>query len=655
MQSFILRLFGLASLQYALAEFNFYANYDEATAAETLGLSTRCLSALNQTVGCDAANAARAANGADVWFRDNVTSLCTVECSKALTSWLSDVDIQCSSDQLVTNGRFIDPYTIPLKYVAGYDMACLQDRRWGADLCYGDDPPPKCEKQILTIEDATPDFEEMSVTNMYSEDLFCSECFMLIWRQRLLSPFLSPGKFAEYLFDQFTKMKDVCSPDSSVPIPEPSGENETPTSVRKRAENPYENAATPPMPTQPGSIGECTYFYNVVAGDTVSCSPKEGISFHDLRKLNPQLDRDCSNLWVDHAICIGPIETYPISEDGNCGEEYGTCNSNNRCGPCSLDDSIPEEDVPIDPTPTNPIPDDSIPENGGPAESKPASPAPESPIPSTTPPSDVADGPTRSPIPVDPTSVSPIPPKETGRPDNSTSKISLDGKCSPDISCTGSSFGECCSINGFCGTGPGWCGLGNCLSGACQKDTSGISFDGTCGPLFPANRTCVGSKFGDCCSTSGYCGTGPGWCGYGNCYSGACDTSLGGVSLDGTCGPKFPGNMTCVGSTFGECCSTSGFCGTSSRHCGIATCYSGKCEASPKDGNNKDTEDENKGEKEREDSDRGDKKEKEEQEDGRTEDKEKGGKGVDGKDKGEQEKGVGEGESKDMDVGGIKD
>ncbi|EEH37042.2 hypothetical protein PAAG_07460 [Paracoccidioides lutzii Pb01] len=562
MQSFLLLLFGLASLQYALAEFNFYAKYDEATATETLGLSTRCLSALNQTVGCDAVNAARAANGADgeFWFRDNVTSLCTVECSKALTSWLSDVDIQCSSDQLVTNGRFIDPYTIPLKYVAGYDMACLQDRRWGADLCYGDDPPPKCEKQILTIEDETPDFEEMSVTDMYSEDLFCSECFMLIWRQRLLSPFLSPGKFAEYLFDQFTKMKDTCSPDSSVTTPEPSGENETPTSVGKRAENPYENA---------GRI---------------------------------------------------------------------SCNSNNRCGPCSLDDSIPE-DVPIDPTPSNPVPDDSIPEKGGPAESKPASPTPDNPTPSTTPPSDVADGPTKSPIPVDPTSVSPIPPNETGRPDNSTSKISLDGKCSPDISCTGSSFGECCSINGFCGTGPEWCGLGNCLSGACQKDTSGISFDGTCGPLFPANRTCVGSKFGDCCSTSGYCGTGPGWCGYGNCYSGACDTSLGGVSLDGTCGPKFSGNMTCVGSAFGECCSTSGFCGTSSQHCGIATCYSGKCEASPKDGNDKDTEDKDKGEKEMEDSDRGgkEKEEMEEKEDGRTEDKEKGGKGVDGRDKGEQE------------------
>lgn len=40
--------------------------------------------------------------------------------------------------------------------------------------------------------------------------------------------------------------------------------------------------------------------------------------------------------------------------------------------------------------------------------------------------------------------------------------------------------------------------------------------------------------------------------GYTNCYSGSCDMSLGGVSTDGTCGPNYRGNMTCVGSAFGE-------------------------------------------------------------------------------------------------------
>lgn len=51
-----------------------------------------------------------------------------MECSSALTTWLSDVESQCAGDQIITDGRFIEPYTIPLKYIAGYDMACLQDR-----------------------------------------------------------------------------------------------------------------------------------------------------------------------------------------------------------------------------------------------------------------------------------------------------------------------------------------------------------------------------------------------------------------------------------------------------------------------------------------------------------------------------------------------
>ncbi|PGH05049.1 hypothetical protein GX51_03146 [Blastomyces parvus] len=626
MQSFILLFFGLLSVQQAAAEFNFYAKYEEASVTTTLGVSDQCLSALNQTVDCDAVNVARAASAADddFWFKDNVTTLCTAECSRALSTWLADVEIQCADDQINNDGRFIEPYTIPLRYIAGYDMACLQDSfnnwcylesqgwesagnvKWGSDLCYGDDPPPQCDDQVLMAADATADPDTMSVTNLYSKDLFCSECFMLMWRQRLLSPILSPGKFTEYLVDQFNKINSACS------------------GIERRADGVNEackflarhlayhgvktdvHRATPSPPVHPGAIGDCGQYYHVVAGDTCgSIASNLGISIYDIKRFNTVLDRACSNLLADHIICVAPIiENGPISTDGNCGVEYATCHSNNRRGPCNLSHPSPEDDSPEDdndvptpdvptpdvPTPDVPTPDDSAPSSTDPADPSTTIPGPDDSTPSSTSPSNTtpsnttpSDGAQDDSANGAPTSAGPTPPTETGRPGNTTMSISTDGKCSLNVTCTGSGFGDCCSTSGHCGTGYEWCGAGNCLAGACEQDKSGISFDGTCGTRSPDNRTCFGSRYGDCCSFSGYCGTGPEWCGYGNCYSGACDTSLGGVSTDGTCGPKFPGNMTCVGSAYGDCCSIQGFCGSSSRHCGVASCYSGKCEGTSGD------------------------------------------------------------------------
>ena len=50
------------------------------------------------------------------------------------------------------------------------------------------------------------------------------------------------------------------------------------------------------------------------------------------------------------------------------------------------------------------------------------------------------------------------------------------------------------------------------------------STTGECGPLFADNKTCTGTQFGVCCSTSGFCGNSTDYCGVGNCYDGACDT-----------------------------------------------------------------------------------------------------------------------------------
>jgi hypothetical protein len=102
--------------------------------------------------------------------------------------------------------------------------------------------------------------------------------------------------------------------------------------------------------------------------------------------------------------------------------------------------------------------------------------------------------------------------------------------------------------------------------------TSGtpVSTDGSCGS---GKATCAGSTFGNCCSQYGWCGSTTDHCGTGcNLAAGTC--SGGGstapapapakkVSTDGSCG-----TTTCAGSAFGNCCSQYGWCGSTADHCG---------------------------------------------------------------------------------------
>ncbi|KAK8017687.1 carbohydrate-binding module family 18 protein [Apiospora rasikravindrae] len=145
---------------------------------------------------------------------------------------------------------------------------------------------------------------------------------------------------------------------------------------------------------------------------------------------------------------------------------------------------------------------------------------------------------------------------------------SPDGTCggANGFLCRGSPFGDCCSSSGFCGNTTGHCEAG------CQPDfgtcagAANLSPDGTCGGA--NGYTCAGSTFGDCCSSGGWCGSGADYCTAG-CQAafGACDEGAGDISTDGRCGPRDGGNKTCTGSAFGRCCSGGGYCGNSDAHC----------------------------------------------------------------------------------------
>lgn len=123
--------------------------------------------------------------------------------------------------------------------------------------------------------------------------------------------------------------------------------------------------------------------------------------------------------------------------------------------------------------------------------------------------------------------------------------------------------------------------------------THKVSTDATCGGT--NGYTCQGSTFGNCCSSSGYCGTTEAYCGtgcqntFGVCGSNSAvpspkasstkasspapvASSTKKVSTDATCGGV--NGYTCQGSTFGNCCSSSGYCGSTTAYCGTG-CQTG--------------------------------------------------------------------------------
>ncbi|KAH8586454.1 hypothetical protein B0O99DRAFT_644390 [Bisporella sp. PMI_857] len=197
------------------------------------------------------------------------------------------------------------------------------------------------------------------------------------------------------------------------------------------------------------------------------------------------------------------------------------------------------------------------------------------------------------------------------------SPTSVDGNCGSNsqrnATCLTSTYGNCCSSKGFCGAEIAYCGegcqpeFGTCLSSVPGSQV--VSASGSCGATSTSNITCQGSSFGDCCSPRGFCGNDDDYCGsgcqtlFGTCYestdttssssssstpsrassvgpvntavsttsstpsSAPIATAVGPASVDGNCGSNSATIATCFGSEFGDCCSGAGFCGGNSSYC----------------------------------------------------------------------------------------
>ncbi|KAG9244441.1 hypothetical protein BJ878DRAFT_69305 [Calycina marina] len=183
---------------------------------------------------------------------------------------------------------------------------------------------------------------------------------------------------------------------------------------------------------------------------------------------------------------------------------------------------------------------------------------------------------------------------------------STDGNCGSNsddgATCLTSTFGDCCSSHGFCGEDSDFCGEG-CQTGfgTCLSSTPGaqvVSSSGSCGATDSANITCVGSQWGNCCSALGYCGGNSSYCDtgcqstFGDCGSAvilvstsstaslptlvsqtsktldaSTPTSASAMSTSGNCGTNSATLESCLGSTFGDCCSSLGYCGENASYC----------------------------------------------------------------------------------------
>jgi hypothetical protein len=123
-------------------------------------------------------------------------------------------------------------------------------------------------------------------------------------------------------------------------------------------------------------------------------------------------------------------------------------------------------------------------------------------------------------------------------PTGGSGSVSTDGSCggTKGFKCTGSSFGNCCSQYGWCGSTSDHCGTGcNSVFGTCGSSTPKptstplkTSPDGTCGGS--TGNTCVGFVHNgvksECCSQYGYCGNSADHCGGGcNASAGTCKVS----------------------------------------------------------------------------------------------------------------------------------
>ncbi|KAF2147915.1 carbohydrate-binding module family 18 protein [Myriangium duriaei CBS 260.36] len=240
---------------HAAAQFSLYPPVDPGRLASAFNISSGCLSALNTTVTCDQTLLTMAGTVDNyLWDIDNVTALCTPACLSSTQTWFDNVNGSCFSDTLIFSGREVPPLTIPGRTLDGLNIACLtpttdvsldpgvggsivtvsnetssttsvQKRDasssgfclidsydWvGSDIIRPDCSIPDAQNVSQCIDPTNVTAENQRLSNLYPDDLLCSNCFINMFYLRVASPYLPDLDYSDYLVEQYYDIIDVCN------------------------------------------------------------------------------------------------------------------------------------------------------------------------------------------------------------------------------------------------------------------------------------------------------------------------------------------------------------------------------------------------------------------------------------------------------------
>ncbi|KAJ5797052.1 uncharacterized protein N7518_005592 [Penicillium psychrosexuale] len=610
---------------WAAADFALYKNYDADALIAGLSLSSTCLAALNTTVSCNETAISLLGHGADIhfWATAEVENLCTTDCVSSLSFWKDNVATVCAEETTIQGNVVVKARALPLTFTYNSDLVCMKDSssnwcflvsqtwqgsdyiRWDPTMCFadGDDNStvaPECADPDFDVGDISDDMS--ALTNIYEEKLFCNECFLNLYRQRLLNPWLPVTNFTDYLVDQFNLVQTNCSTTLPYSTSASTLYVGTATATTTTSVTTTGSSAT----TTPTCLGQMVQplqnwltcndlcdTYNISTGDARVATGDYACYFDEATCFPRPCEID--TVW-DTPSCDGLATRYSNSTYTVTTAQLLSWNTNiqGSCSGIAAGQRVCKSDAnqtrreKSAPGGTFPKPNATITAPGATSEptyytaATAAYPTQSGTISECGNYYLVVAGDDCSTIDLrfglnfsqlqeyNPylnstcgnlwlnydICVAPVTPET----------VSTDGTCPAGVTCVGSAFGDCCSPFGYCGTGSDYC---------VSTGNGTATQDGTCGPDY-GGTTCI-PKFGNCCSIYGYCGNGTTYCGAGNCYSGSCDTDNGGPSTNGECGPNFAGNKTCTGTQFGTCCSASGYCGSTSDYCSGSNCYSGAC------------------------------------------------------------------------------
>ncbi|KAF8847799.1 hypothetical protein BDZ45DRAFT_698908 [Acephala macrosclerotiorum] len=144
----------------------------------------------------------------------------------------------CVFDSIVAYNKVVDAGSVAGRFYDGFQIACLTSGNYtDADSSNGDEDITYClldsqdwvgsdvirpdctvdptDPSCTDPADVSPDNERLA--NLYGDDVLCSDCFVQLMYQRLISPYLPDHDYSDYLIEQYQDILDVCNYTDNMP------------------------------------------------------------------------------------------------------------------------------------------------------------------------------------------------------------------------------------------------------------------------------------------------------------------------------------------------------------------------------------------------------------------------------------------------------